>query len=118
MIHFVFLFQVSYNGGIFVNKSIRYSIRKWEDISRDVVVAIVPYFRDLVFRSSYCRNCNACGLYYRIMNLADVKFLKMFKNINTSKSFVVTWHNVRKHGHETVSYFILVLLFQKNDVKR
>ena len=83
------------------------------------MVAILPYFRDLIFPSSYCgSSCGACGLYYRILKSADVKYLKMFKNINWYKSFVVTWHDVRKYDQKNVSYFILVILLQKKTLKR
>ena len=85
---------MSLYGGIFVNgSSVSRTTRKWEDISHNAI-AILPYFNDSILPGSVCRNNDTCGVYYRRLKFADVKFLKLFKNINLSKSFVITWRDV------------------------
>ena len=114
---FSILFQISYNGGLFTNKSTRHVIthrtKEWESIDNTLAV-VLPYFYDLVFPPRTCRQkCSGCGIYYRQLHVTDVEFLKNFKNIKLSQSFVVTWYNARKMPEETVSCFILNIVFQQ-----
>ena len=85
--------------------------QKWEAIGNTLAV-VLPYFNDLVFQPSICEKCHACGMYYRQLHSTDAEFLKSFKTINSSKSFVVTWYNARKIKDVKVSCFVLNIDFQ------
>ena len=80
----------------------------WKSIGNSTV-AIIPFFRDLIFPSSTCRTCGTCGIYYRQLTVTDAEKLKNLKNIIWSQSFIVTWHNALKYGQTNVSCFIKTL---------
>ena len=87
--------------------------QEWENIDNTLAV-VLPYFYDLVFPPSICETCHGCSMYYRQLHSIDAEFLKNFKTINSSKSFVVTWYNARMMSDDKkVSCFILNIVFQK-----
>ena len=51
-------------------------------------------------------------MFYRQLNSSDAEFLKNFKTISWSESFVVTWYNARTINDVKVSCFILDIDFQ------